>query len=361
VVPLSVFQPGQNHIAVELHQISPASTDAVFGLTLISHTDITDPAIHGAGRLLDGLRVSEIMYHPEADEDLEFIELANVSDQVIDLSNVRIRGGVTFDFSEIQLAPDQRTVVVRDRIRFEQTYGPSISIAGQYAGNLSNRSDSIRLLLPLAFGGAIVDFSYHDHWYPSTDGDGRSLVARDLRAPRQVWRNASQWEASNLIGGSPGRPESTVSPDFDGDGRVDIRDVELLCSEIRGGEHNQALDLNGDAIVDNADMAEMITQFIGTRTGDANLDGHVDALDLNQVGKHWLQASDELTWAKGNFNCDNTVDALDLNQVGMHWQFGATARTPRAPLATRTVIQDNLVDVVMADVAHAVRSQPHIP
>ena len=53
-------------------------------------------------------------------------------------------------------------------------------------------------------------------------------------------------------------------------------------------------------------------------TGDANLDGSVNASDLNDLGQNWLDRPN--VWSNGDFNADGTVDAGDLNKIGLMWQ-----------------------------------------
>ncbi|RIK73924.1 MAG: hypothetical protein DCC68_24060, partial [Planctomycetota bacterium] len=64
--------------------------------------------------LIDHLRVSEIMYNPPAatpeeqalgfsDQDFEFLEFTNTGDQMLNLSQVRIVDGITFDFTGAML------------------------------------------------------------------------------------------------------------------------------------------------------------------------------------------------------------------------------------------------------------------
>jgi regulation of enolase protein 1 (concanavalin A-like superfamily) len=57
--------------------------------------------------------------------------------------------------------------------------------------------------------------------------------------------------------------------------------------------------------------------------GDANVDGKVDAFDLNILAAHW-----QLTGSGGpmigDFNNDGAVDAFDLNIIAAHWQEGVT-------------------------------------
>jgi hypothetical protein len=70
-------------------------------------------------------------------------------------------------------------------------------------------------------------------------------------------------------------------------------------------------------------------------SGDADLDGDVDAGDLNSLGIHW--GADEAGWSAGDFTGDAAVTALDLNALALNWRRGAIAavvmsRVPRAPL-----------------------------
>ena len=61
--------------------------------------------------------------------------------------------------------------------------------------------------------------------------------------------------------------------------------------------------------------------------GDADLDGDVDAGDLNALGGNWRSTAN-LQWQHGNFNGDAIVDAQDLNAIGGNWQHGVPAATP---------------------------------
>jgi hypothetical protein len=84
------------------------------------------------------------------------------------------------------------------------------------------------------------------------------------------------------------------------------------------------------ALADNADLH--YTSFRGQAVndaslilaqaviGDANLDGLVNAFDLNLLATHWLQPAGAL-WSAGDFTRDGKVDAFDLNALASHWQF----------------------------------------
>ena len=51
--------------------------------------------------------------------------------------------------------------------------------------------------------------------------------------------------------------------------------------------------------------------------GDDNLDGIVNASDLNALGQNWL--GNPNAWQLGDFTADGTVDAGDLNEIGQNW------------------------------------------
>ena len=158
-------------------------------------------ATYAVGDVAGGLRISELMYHPE-DPNEEFIELANVGELPINLNLVRFTNGIDFGFGAIDLGPGAHVLVVRDVNDFEAAYGSHLTIAGQYAGNLDNAGE--RVELRDALGEVIQSFRYQDDWYLSTDGDGFSLEVVDLAADPNGLSQKEAWVPSGAIGGSPG-------------------------------------------------------------------------------------------------------------------------------------------------------------
>ena len=118
---------------------------------------------------------------------------------------------------------------------------------------------------------------------------------------------------------------SSVSFDFNGDGSVDVMDIDDLVGEIAAGTNDAIFDLSGDGVVNTDDLGQWLEGAAGHNgfaesylQGDANLDGRVDASDLNQLGLSWQQPVS--TWSVGDFTADGVVDAGDLNLVGLSWQ-----------------------------------------
>ncbi|AQT67877.1 CotH protein [Anaerohalosphaera lusitana] len=173
--------------------------------------------------ILEGLRVSEVMYNPadadlskgelDADnDDFEFIELKNVGTQTIDLSNVTISDGVEFAFagsSVTTLAPGEFVLVVQDEAALLSRYpGVGSLVAGEFAnGKLSNGGE--RIVIDDYWNGVVAEFSYADArgWPIEADGGGHSIVPLPAAISAQNdgaldW--GGNWRGSTFIGGSPG-------------------------------------------------------------------------------------------------------------------------------------------------------------
>ena len=115
----------------------------------------------------------------------------------------------------------------------------------------------------------------------------------------------------------------TIDCDFDDDGDCDLADLNMLQYLGLGGT-DSIYDLDGSGgSIDSADTAAWLNQN-GTTPGDADLDGDVDANDLNALGQNWL-ADNVTSWANGDFNGSMTVDQTDLNLIGLNWRSDAVA------------------------------------
>lgn len=183
--------------------------------------------------LQQNLVVSELMYNPDGDDAVEFIELFNTGDSDLDLTNVRFTKGVDFDFAEgTTIASGGYLLVVKNRAAFEAKYGGGLPLAaGEYGeDSLSNGGERLKLALGTL---AIHEFTFDDDapWNTSADGDGYSLIlshttdntASDPLDPLGHGI-ATNWRASNSIGGSPGQSDPTdpvagaPDADLDSDG-----------------------------------------------------------------------------------------------------------------------------------------------
>ena len=78
-----------------------------------------------------------------------------------------------------------RTVEIVMRAAAHRYGAGAANIAGEFSGSLANSGEMIELRGK--FGELIQSFSYDDRWYPSTDGDGVTLVIIDDAAPVADW------------------------------------------------------------------------------------------------------------------------------------------------------------------------------
>ena len=176
------------------------------------------------------LKITELNYHPheamtqfgelDADDDeFEFVEVRNVSSQMIDLSEVRFvevgqgheTEGILFHFAPQILQPNESRIIVSNRQAFYSRH-PNVDafasgndgaggVDGQYSGRLSNGGELLTLLD--AQGEVIQAFAYGDanDWPSRADGIGSSLELIDVTVDPNA---ATNWRASQFFEGSPG-------------------------------------------------------------------------------------------------------------------------------------------------------------
>ncbi len=109
------------------------------------------------------------------------------------------------------------------------------------------------------------------------------------------------------------------SGDFDGNGRWEVADADVLVAEIAAGRDHPLFDQNGDGRVNQADLVVWLAEAGAVNLasgrpylpGDANLDGQVDVLDFNSWNAHKFSVMP--AWSAGDFNADGVVDTPDFN------------------------------------------------
>jgi hypothetical protein len=147
--------------------------------------------------------ITEIMYNPYVDEDMEFLELQNRGSGAADLSGATF-AGIDYRFPEgFTVAPGGYVVLLRDLSHFRRRY-PDVEIYGVYGGKLSDKGETLTLYA--ADGSILTEVSYDDErgWPLSADGAGDSLVLVEGCADpsaRECWR------ASTTLYGTPGADE----------------------------------------------------------------------------------------------------------------------------------------------------------
>ena len=131
-------------------------------------------------------------------------------------------------------------------------------------------------------------------------------------------------------------PFVRVPGDFNGDKELTVEDIDLLTAEIRKDEPRFWFDTDGNEIVDGDDRTAWV-ELRGTFVGDVDLDGQVNAADLNALALNW-RADDAISWAQGDFNGDGLVNAIDLNDLALNWQSGVMQADSAVPEPSTTVL-----------------------
>ena len=299
------------------------------------------------------------MYHPVGSSDQEFIELQNISSSPLDVTNVRIRGGISYTFPSLILDPGEVIVLVNDLAAFQALYGNQINVVGEYSGNLSNGGEEIELKIPLPLEVDILRFEYDDNpnqgWPTEPDGFGPSLIIVDTEGD---YDDGTNWRASVVAGGTPGTISDTIDGDFDFDGDLDLDDLESLHAVIVAGNNNEDFDLTNDGLVNLADLTNWVTVQKGTFMADANLDGGVDATDFNRWNDNKFTAA--VGWFNGDFDASGAVDASDFNiWMANRFQAAAAPAAAAAPRAPRAAPADaEFPPTPGIDQAFAVWAQP---
>ncbi len=165
-------------------------------------------AIFVVGPLAENLHITEIMMNP-IDPNAEFIEVANLGTDAINLQGVRFSQGIEHGFADSVLDASEHAVLVRNQAVFAATYPGGVRVLGSYRGSLAN--DGERLELVDGAGAVLLNVNYGD-WYNLTEGEGFSLVPRDEPSPDMGLSNRAQWRPSTHAGGSPGALDPALLP-----------------------------------------------------------------------------------------------------------------------------------------------------
>ena len=278
ISPPGVLREGSNTIAIQVHQYTHANgvtlaSDLSFDLRVralslsagqpvaaggpgnhvvrarVKNGSAWSPlaeqtiTVSAVGPATANLAVTELMYHPAAatagegafeDAAFEFIELANIGNQSVDLSGVTLADAVVFAFNNAPpaarlLAPGARVVVVADPAAFAARYPTSSAvIAGAFSGNFDDTTEQVSLLD--GTGAVIRRFTYRDQepWPVDADGGGASMV---LKAAADLDHTLpGSWHASATLLGVPGLtdqipPVLDPNGDSDGDGLANFYEM----------------------------------------------------------------------------------------------------------------------------------------
>ena len=163
-------------------------------------------------------------------------------------------------------------------------------------------------------------------------GSGVSSLAVDSRNPTSK-DNESAWRGFRVASA----PLNAMLGDFDGDNDVDDDDIDILCANM-GGDVG-IYDMDGDLDVDEDDMIYHVENLVelqdgsgrvGTKRGDMNLDGFVNATDLAAMKPNFGLGGK--LYADGDLDCDGVVNGTDLAILAGNIGFAAPTGAVPEPI-----------------------------
>ena len=111
-------------------------------------------------------------------------------------------------------------------------------------------------------------------------------------------------------------PIQLASGDYNGDGTLDVSDIDLQASAIHEPNADLAVfDENDDGQVNVDDRMVLIIGHFGTWMGDSNLDGEFNSTDFVQVfsaAEYEDNVVGNSTWSTGDWNGDSEFSSADF-------------------------------------------------
>jgi hypothetical protein len=128
------------------------------------------------------------------------------------------------------------------------------------------------------------------------------------------------------------RLDVLLAGDVDGNGELNVADIDGLAAAIRGGSLELRFDVNRDGSVDFRDHEAWVSQLKHTYFGDSNLDGEFGSGDLVEIftaGKY--ETGQEAGWGDGDWDGSGVFDSRDLIVAFVE---GGYEKGPRATVAS---------------------------
>jgi hypothetical protein len=234
-LPLAVTWTGGSTWSLQVPVSSGPNAFTLEALNFQGEIVATDAiTISGTGNIdtanASNIVISEFDYNPAAptvaetnagfidNNDFEFIELQNISNRTVDLSNCRFDNGIVYTFANGTLLPAGGRLIIPKKSAAFSTRYPGVASISEYViaeGN-SLRNSGEEIALVDAGGQDIKRFSYGDNspWPSAADGNGAALtlIAPDSNPNHSMpfnWRSAAPTPGSTDALPVPVNPTST--------------------------------------------------------------------------------------------------------------------------------------------------------
>ncbi|MCA9212928.1 MAG: hypothetical protein KDB27_07685 [Planctomycetales bacterium] len=157
--------------------------------------------------------------------------------------------------------------------------------------------------------------------YSPTGGESYSLLTaskvtgsqfRDVTLPQLA--DGLSWDlivgadsvVLNILGGG-------LLGDFNGNGTLDVGDIDMLTVQSAMASTDTKFDLNSDGAVNKDDVTIWAKDLANTWIGDSNLDGQFNSGDFVQVfSKAKFEQDVDATWSDGDWNGDGRFNSGDF-------------------------------------------------
>lgn len=284
------------------------------------------------------LVISEINYNPNGSDDFEFIELANLGTNLLDLSNVSLTNAVRFTFPNgFGLPPGAFVLVVENtnsfRSRYQTNaspwYWPGINVVGEWTGALDNSGETVLLVASNGTTLCSVPYQPSGDWPSRADGDGSSLelrafptnAATDAEALALV-ANARSWSSSSPYHGSPGRLDAFTKA---------VRISEVLAHTDLAGDwielanvSDAPVSLTGCSLTDDLSLPQRYQFTNGTTIPP----GQMLVLSQAQLGFGFSELGEDIALVQASgTNILRFLDTVDIPAVEREETLGTFTRT----------------------------------
>ncbi len=173
---------------------------------------------------------------------------------------------------------------------------------GTYRLSIPDKSAETGMLLLTGLGSTVGIENEDNYLVYQPDGNDFLIIGLDMVSVGQA------------TGGEAVEPEDTAFAfayiDFDPGSVVPPPvGIDSLCLAIQAGGNSPVFDVNGDGVVDDADLTAFL-ESAQRLPGDANFDGEVQFGDFVTLAENFGKLDE--VWSNGDFTCDSQVQFGDF-------------------------------------------------
>ncbi|MCK5822040.1 MAG: lamin tail domain-containing protein [Bacteroidales bacterium] len=262
----------------------------------------------------DWMIPTELSYNPHINgvenNDLEFLELKNVTDEVLNISGFYFSSGIQFEFpSDTYIVPGRHVLIVADKNNFPSTAAAIFEWEG---GSLSNFGETLEVRSPS--GTSVMELSYSNSspWPGSSQFHNYPL---EIVSEQSSYDISENWRMSPNYGGTPGLPNA----------RTPL--VNLLINEFMARNDGYTYDDFGDdpdwiEVFNASNRPQNLHElFVSNDFGDRQV-YQINATDFDE--STILAGAYKVLWASANSSGDFTHMPFTLPSAGGEISIGQT-------------------------------------